>query len=79
MLEVWKQTFLAHTDTLCARTHSLEVLDAVRQVTPESCQSFEEEYRPLIGYTAHIIASEAEGGWVEAHTLLEDGTLETVR
>jgi hypothetical protein len=78
-MEVWKQTFLAHTDVLCARQPHSELLEAVRAATPASRQRFEKEYGPLIGYSAHIIASETEGGWVEFHTLLEDGTVETVR
>jgi hypothetical protein len=78
-MEVWKQTFLAHTDVLCARQPNSELLEAVLTATPASRQRFEKEYGPLIGYSAHIIASEAEGGWVEAHTLLEDGMVKTVR
>ena len=78
-MEVRKQTFLAHTDVMCSRQPHSELLDAVRAATPASRQRFEKEYGPLIGYSAHIIASEAEGGWVDAHTLLEDGTVETVR
>jgi|SRR5215208_887049 len=78
-MEVWKQTFLAQTDVLCARQPHSELLEAVRTATPASRQRFEKEYGPLIGYSAHIIASDAEGGWVNAHTLLEDGTVETVR
>jgi hypothetical protein len=78
-MEVWKQTFLVHMDVLCARQPHSELLKAVRTATPASRQRFEKEYGPLIGYSAHIIASETEGGWVEFHTLLEDGTVETVR
>jgi hypothetical protein len=78
-MEVWKQTFLVHTDVLCARQPHSELLEAVRAATPASRQRFETEYGPLIGYSTHIIASEAEGGWVESHTLLENGTVETVR
>jgi hypothetical protein len=78
-MEIWKQSFLVHTDVLCARQPHSEFLEAVRTATPASRQHFETEYGPLIGYSAHIIASEAEGGWIEAHTLLEDGTVKTVR
>jgi hypothetical protein len=78
-MEIWKQTYLAYTDTLCGRTHNSEVFDAVRQATPESRQRFEEEYGPLIGQTSYIVASSEPGAWVEARTLREDGTVETVR
>ncbi len=50
----------------------------MRQATPESRGAFEAEYE-FIEMAASSIAPKAEGGWVEVHKLLKDGTVETVR
>ena len=46
----------------------------MRTATPESRRAFEERFGPIT-LGARIIGPD----WVEAHTLLEDGTVETVR
>jgi hypothetical protein len=55
-----------------------EVLDAVRNATPQSRRAFEREYGP-IEMEVHVVASPAEGGWVEVTTLSESGEVEKVR
>jgi hypothetical protein len=49
---------------------------AVRAATKESRAAFEDEYGS-IEMVGHIIAADYQGGWVEEHRLLEDGTVET--
>ena len=73
-MEVFKQLFLAQTALFKGVTPGYEVLDAVRNATPESRRAFEERFGPIT-LGARIIGPD----WVEAHTLLEDGTVEKVR
>lgn len=56
-----------------------EILDAVRNATPESRRAFEERFGPAAGMEACVICPELDGGWVETYTLREDGTVEKVR
>jgi hypothetical protein len=76
-MDVLSDMFLAQHGLIVGKPHPSEVLDAVRRATPESRAAFEAEYGS-IEMGAEIIASEDEGGWVEVHRLLEDGTVETV-
>ena len=75
--EAYAEMFLCQLDLFCGEVRFSEVLDAVRNATPESPREFEEEYGPIT-MTATILASAAEGGWAEVFTLLEDGTVERV-
>jgi len=75
--EAFAQMFLCQLDLFSDEVRSSEVLDAVRNATPESRREFEEEYGPIT-MTATILTSAAEGGWAEVFTLLEDGTVERV-
>jgi hypothetical protein len=76
-MDVLSDIFLAQYGLIVGKPHPSEVLDAVRRATPESRAAFEAEYGS-IEMGAEIIASEDEGGWVEVHRMLEDGTVETV-
>jgi hypothetical protein len=76
--EVFKEMFLCRTDLLVrGESRSSEVLDAVREATPESRRAFEEEYGS-IEMVGHIVAGDHQGGWVDEYRLLEDGTVETI-
>jgi hypothetical protein len=75
-MEVWKEMFLTQTALMLGEAHPSEVLDAVRGATPESRAAFEEEHGS-IEMVGHIIAADYQGGWVDEHRLLEDGTVET--
>jgi hypothetical protein len=78
-MEVAKEMFLTKTDLLVrGESRSSEVLAAVRAATPESRAAFEEEHGS-IEMVGHIIAADYQGGWVEEHRLLENGTVETTR
>jgi hypothetical protein len=55
--------------------HASEILEAVRNATPESRAAFEERFGP-IAMTARAIAADYQGGWVEEYRLLGDGTIE---
>ena len=76
-MDVLSQMFLAKTDLFKGVSRDSEVLDAVRDATPESREAFEREYGP-IEMEARIICPEKDGGWVEVHRLRGDGTVETV-
>jgi len=71
-MEVQKQMFLARMDLFRKDRVHYPVLEAVREVTPESRARFEERYGSIT-FSNHIISAE---GWVEAYTLHEDGTVE---
>jgi hypothetical protein len=76
-LDVFWEMFLAKTDLLVrGESRSSEVLDAVREATPESRRAFEEEYGS-IEMVGRIVAGDHQGGWVDEYRLLEDGTVET--
>jgi hypothetical protein len=76
-MEVWKEMFLTQTALMMGEARPSEVLDAVRAATNESRAAFEEEHGS-IDMVGHIIAADYQGGWVEEHRLLEDGTVETI-
>src|SRR5215218_8741955 len=75
-LEVFSEMFLCRTDLFMGKARPSEVLDAVRAATKESRAAFEDEYGS-IEMVGHIIAADYQGGWVDEHRLLEDGTVET--
>ena len=74
--EVFKEMFLCRMDLFSGKARPSEVLDAVRAATKESRAAFEDEYGS-IEMVGHIIAADYQGGWVDEHRLLEDGTVET--
>ena len=76
-MEVSKEMFLTQMDLMRGKARPSEVLDAVRSATPESRGAFEEEHGS-IEMVGRIIAADYQGGWVEEHRLLEDGTVETI-
>ena len=76
-MEVAKEMFLTQMDLMLGKERPSEVLDAVRGATPESRAAFEEEHGS-IEMAGHIIAADYQGGWVEEHRLLENGTVETI-
>jgi hypothetical protein len=75
-MEVAKEMFLTQMDLMRGKARPSEVLDAVRAATPESRAAFEEEHGS-IEMVGRIIAADYQGGWVDEHRLLEDGTVET--
>ena len=72
-MTVFSEMFLAKTDLLRDAARESEVLDAVRNATPESRREFEEKFGP-IAFTEYIIGAD----WVEAKTLTADGRVERV-
>ncbi len=77
-LDCWREMFLAQYRLFMGEAHQSEVLDAVRQATPDSRASFEAEYGS-IELQAEIICHESQGGWVEVYRLTEAGEVEKVR
>ncbi len=75
---VWGEMFLAKMGLFRGDAPNSEVLDAVRNATPESRRAFEDEYGSIEMEVA-VVASPAEGGWVEVTTLSESGEVEKVR
>ena len=73
---VWSEMFLAKTDLFKGESNPSEVLDAVRQATPESRRAFEAEYGTITP-EVQIVAGSYQGGWVEVYKLEEDGTVTT--
>ena len=65
--------FLAKMDLLRDTARDSEVLDAVRNATPESRREFEERFGP-IAFTEYVIGADC----VEAKTLTEDGEVERI-
>jgi hypothetical protein len=74
-MQCWQEMFLTKMDLYGSQSRQSELLDAVRQATPESRRAFEEKCSP-ISFTVNIIAGGYEGAWVKAYALLEDGTVE---
>jgi|SRR5688500_16248677 hypothetical protein len=75
-MEVFGEMFLCQMALMSGKARPSEVLDAVREATPESRAAFEREHG-TIEMVGHIIAGDYQGGWVDEHRLLEDGTVET--
>jgi hypothetical protein len=73
---IFGEMFLTGYDLFRGKVRPSEVLDAVRQATPESRAAFEAEYGS-IEMRARILAAPADGGWVDEHRLLEDGTVQS--
>jgi hypothetical protein len=76
-MTVFSEMFLAQMDLLRDTARDSEVLDAVRNATPESRAEFEEKFGP-IRIVEYIIASLESGGWIEQKVLTEDGRVERV-
>jgi len=70
-----KEMFLAQLELFKGEGLESEVLDTVRQATPESRAAFEEKYGSIT-MQARVIEGGFEGAWVKEHKLLEDGTVE---
>jgi uncharacterized protein YndB with AHSA1/START domain len=77
-MHVWAEMFLTRMDLFGGKSKPSEVLDAVRQATPESRRRFEEEYGTITP-EVHIVAADYQGGWVEVFNLEEDGTVTKAR
>jgi hypothetical protein len=75
-MEVFGEMLLCQMDLMSGKARPSEVLDAVREATPESRDAFEDEYGS-IEMVGRIIAADSEGGWVDEHRLLEDGTVQS--
>ena len=73
VMHVQAEMFLAKMDLLRDTARDSEVLDAVRNATPESRREFEERFGP-IAFTEYLIGAD----WVEAKTLTEDGEVERI-
>ena len=76
-MEIAKEMFLSQMDLMLGKARPSEVLGAVRAATPESRAAFEQE-QGSIEMVGYIIAADYQGGWVDEHRLLEDGTVETI-
>ncbi len=76
-MDCWKEMVLTQMDLFKGESKDSEVLEAVRNATPESRAEFEERFGPIT-MTATIIAGAYEGAWVEVFDLREDGTVERV-
>jgi hypothetical protein len=66
---------LAQYELFKGEAYVSEILEAVRNATPESKAAFEERFGP-IAMTGRIIAGGYQRGWVREYRLLEDGTVE---
>jgi hypothetical protein len=77
-MEVGMEMFMARCELFMGNSYQSEVLEAVRNATPESRAAFEEQFGEIT-MEAHIVAADYQGGWVEVYTLLEDGTVTKVR
>jgi hypothetical protein len=76
-MDVWSEMVLTRLELFRHEARSSEILDAVRQATPASRAAFEAEYGPIEMHV-HVVAGAHEGGWVDEHRLLEDGSFETI-
>lgn len=78
--EVFAELFLTRVSLFRDEIRKSEVLDALRAATPESRAEFLERFGfdGALEMEARVIASDADGGWVEVRTLLEDGSLQIV-
>ena len=76
-MEVFGEMFLCQMDLMSGKARPSEVLDAVREATPESRAAFEQEHGS-IEMVGRIIAGDYQGGWVDEHRLRLDGTVETI-
>src|SRR5215207_8208719 len=71
VMEVQAQMYLALRDLLRDTARDSEVLEAVRNATPESRAAFEERFGP-IRIVTYIITAKSQGGQVEMKVLTED-------
>ncbi len=76
-LDAFKETFLAQCDLFRGEPpkDSSGVIAAVLGATDQSRREFEQRFEQVVGMEVHIVGPD----WVEAHTLIEDGTVETTR
>jgi hypothetical protein len=65
VMDVHKDMFLAQYELFRREAYASEILEAVRNATPESKAAFEERFGP-IAMTARIIAADYQGGWSES-------------
>jgi hypothetical protein len=77
-MEVGMELFMARSELFMGNSYQSEVLEAVRDATPESRAAFEEQFEEIT-MEAHIVAADYQGGWVEVYKLEEDGTVTKVR
>jgi len=77
-MQVWSEMFLAKTDLYKGESRSSEVLDAVRQATPECRAAFEAQYGTITP-EVQIVAGAYQGAWVEVYKLEEDGSVTKLR
>ena len=77
-MTVTSQMFLTRMNLWTDDATASEVLEAVRSATPESRREFEERFGPIV-MTNYVIASPANGSWVEEKKLTEEGTVESTR
>ena len=73
-----EEMFLAQMDLFKGEARSSEVLEAVRNATPQSRAAFEEQFGEIT-MEAQVVAGAYEGAWVEVYKLLEDGAVTKVR
>jgi hypothetical protein len=73
-----EEMFLTQMDLFMGEARSSEVLEAVRNATPQSRAAFEEQFGEIT-MEAQVVAGAYEGAWVEVYKLLEDGTVTKVR
>jgi Zn/Cd-binding protein ZinT len=69
--------FMARYELFMGNSYQSQVLEAVRNATPESKAAFEEQFEEIT-MEARIVAADYQGGWVEVYKLEEDGTVERV-
>ncbi len=77
-MEVGMELFMARYELFMGNSYQSEVLEAVRNATPESRAAFEEQFGEIT-FAARIVAADYQGGWVEVYKLEEDGTVTKVR
>ena len=72
-VDVFKELFLAQCDLFRDQPpkDSSGVIAAVLGATPESRREFERRFGAVVGMEVHVVGPD----WVEAHTLLDDGTV----
>jgi len=76
-MDVHAEMFLARIELFRERAYQSEVLEAVRNATPESRAAFEEQFGEIT-MEAGVVAADYQGGW-EVYTLEEDGTVTKMR
>ncbi len=75
VMTVWKETYLTRMALLRGEARPSDVLDAVRNATPESRRAFEKKFGSLEMQTC-IVKDNSDDAWVREYKLREDGTVE---